>query len=108
MSISSAIDRIISDWKDLLSGLVTAQVRFLVVGGYAVMKYTEPYHTKDLDLWTDPEPANAARLHGALASRHSDFNRPALAFDAARVRRGELSVGGVAVPRRLFRYNRQQ
>jgi len=25
----------------------------LVIGGYAVMKYTEPYNTKDLDLWTD-------------------------------------------------------
>jgi hypothetical protein len=50
MSISSAIDQIVSDWRDLLSGLVTGKVEFLVIGGYAVMKYTEPYNTKDLGL----------------------------------------------------------
>jgi hypothetical protein len=67
MSINSAIDQIVSDWKDLLSALVTGQVEFLVIGGYAVMKYTEPYNTKDLDLWTNPKPDNAARLYRGLA-----------------------------------------
>lgn len=67
MSISSATDQIISDWRDLLSALATEQVRFLVIGDYAVMKYTEPYQTKDLDLWTDPAPENAERLYRALA-----------------------------------------
>ena len=38
-----------------------------MIGGYAVMKWTEPYNTKDLDLWADPSPANAARLFRALA-----------------------------------------
>ena len=50
-----------------MSELETAHVRFLVIGGYAVMKYTEPYNTKDLDLWTDPASENAGRLYGALA-----------------------------------------
>jgi len=27
------------------------------------MKYTEPYNTKDLDLWADPAPENASRLY---------------------------------------------
>jgi predicted nucleotidyltransferase len=67
MSINSATDQIISDWRDLLSELETGRVRFLVIGGYAVMKYTEPYNTKDLDLWTDPAPENADRLYDALA-----------------------------------------
>jgi len=67
MSINSATDQIISDWKDLLSELETGHVRFLVIGGYAVMKYTEPYNTKDLDLWSDPAPENAVRLYDALA-----------------------------------------
>jgi hypothetical protein len=61
MSINSATDRIASDWRDLLSALETEGARFLVVGGYAVMKYTEPYNTKDLDLWIDPAPENATR-----------------------------------------------
>ena len=63
MSINSATDRIISDWRDLLSELETNCVPFLVIGGYAVMKYTEPYNTKDLDLWADPAPENASRLY---------------------------------------------
>ena len=50
-----------------MSELETGRVRFLVIGGYAVMKYTEPYNTKDLDLWTDPTTENAGRLYDALA-----------------------------------------
>ena len=53
--------QISSDWRDLLSALATEGARFLMIGNYAVMKYTEPYNTKDLDLWADPSPANAAR-----------------------------------------------
>ena len=37
-----------SDFKELLSILGDCQVRFLVVGGYAVMHHTEPRFTKDL------------------------------------------------------------
>jgi hypothetical protein len=31
------------------------------------MKYTEPRYTKDLDVWVDNSPQNAARLFHALA-----------------------------------------
>ncbi len=27
------------------------QVRYLVIGGYALVQYAEPRYTKDLDLW---------------------------------------------------------
>jgi|SRR5450432_115507 hypothetical protein len=54
--------KINSDFKDLLQLLGDASVRFLVVGGYAVMKYTEPYHTKDLDIWIEPTEENANRM----------------------------------------------
>jgi predicted nucleotidyltransferase len=54
--------KINSDFKDLLQLLGDGGVRFLVVGGYAVMKYTEPYHTKDLDIWIEPAPENANRV----------------------------------------------
>jgi predicted nucleotidyltransferase len=54
--------KINSDFKDLLQLLGNGGVRFLVVGGYAVMKYTEPYHTKDLDIWIEPTPENANRV----------------------------------------------
>jgi hypothetical protein len=37
-----------SDFRDLLKLFNAHRVRYLVVGGYAVMKYTEPRYTKDL------------------------------------------------------------
>ena len=39
------------DFKELLRLFGAHNVRYLIVGGYAVMKYTEPRFTKDLDLW---------------------------------------------------------
>jgi len=38
----------------------------LIVGGFAVMKYGEPRYTKDLDVWVDNSPENAARVVAAL------------------------------------------
>jgi hypothetical protein len=43
-----------SDFKELLPALSAREVRFLVVGGYAVIHYPQPRFTKDLDLWLDP------------------------------------------------------
>jgi len=34
-----------SDYRDLLSRFNETGVRYLIVGGYAVMKYTEPFYT---------------------------------------------------------------
>ena len=39
------------DFKELLSLFESYEVRYLVVGAYAVMKYTEPRFTQHLDLW---------------------------------------------------------
>jgi hypothetical protein len=60
--------KISSDYKDLLRSLNAAGVRYLVVGGYAVMIYTEPSFTKDLDIWTDPTIENAQALFRALSA----------------------------------------
>ena len=61
-----------SDFRDLLQALGRSQVRYLVVGGYAVMFHTEPRFTKDLDLWVEPTPENSRRVWDALA----DFGAP--------------------------------
>ena len=55
-----------SDFKDLLRALNEAQARYLVVGGYAVIKHTEPRYTKDLDIWVSPDIENAKRVYSAL------------------------------------------
>ena len=59
--------KISSDYRDLLKSLNAAGVRYLVVGGYAVMIHTEPRYTKDLDIWVDRSAANAAALVRALS-----------------------------------------
>jgi len=54
------------DFKELLSLLEKHKVRFLVVGGYAVMKYTEPRFTKDLDIWVSIDVENSKAVYAAL------------------------------------------
>ncbi len=55
-----------SDFRDLLRLFNAHRVRYLVVGGYAVMKYTEPRYTKDLDVWVEATPRNAKKVFKAL------------------------------------------
>jgi hypothetical protein len=38
-------------YKELLQLLNEFEVEYLIVGGFAVMKYGEPRYTKDLDVW---------------------------------------------------------
>jgi hypothetical protein len=56
-----------SDFRELLRIFNANGVRYLVVGGYAVMEYTEPRYTKDLDLWIAPDLQNAAAVYRSLA-----------------------------------------
>ena len=55
------------DFRDLFVALCAEEADFLVVGGHAVMLYTEPRYTKDLDVWVLPTAANAERVLRALA-----------------------------------------
>lgn len=55
------------DFRDLLSALSDEGAEFLIVGAHAVMFYTEPRYTKDLDIWTRPSDDNALRVYRALA-----------------------------------------
>lgn len=55
------------DFKELLHAFNKKKAEYLIVGGYAVMKYTEPRFTKDLDLWIRNSQENAAKVYEALA-----------------------------------------
>lgn len=55
------------DFKDLLSTLNAHSVRYMIVGGYAYSRYTEPRTTKDLDLFVRPDPDNAIAVYRSLA-----------------------------------------
>jgi hypothetical protein len=47
-----------SDFVELLSLFKQFQVRYLLIGGYAVMYHSEPRYTKDIDLFVDRSPEN--------------------------------------------------
>ena len=54
------------DFKELLNLFKKHNVKYLVVGGYAVMLYTEPRFTKDLDLLISIEIKNATAVYCAF------------------------------------------
>ena len=56
-----------SHFSDLLSAFERNGVSYWIVGGYAVMRYSEPRYTKDLDLWVKPEAENSQRVFRSLA-----------------------------------------
>jgi hypothetical protein len=114
------------DFRELLSILAKHKVRYLVVGGYAVMKYTEPRFTKDLDLWIATDEENAEAIFAALQEfgaplkdlAPADFTQegyfyqmgippfrldimmsiPGVTFEAAWANREEAQVEGLVIP----------
>jgi len=114
------------DFQEFLRSFVAHDVRFLIVGGYALAAHGHPRYTKDLDVWVWTDPANAERVvaaldelgFGGLGLTASDFEDPdvvvqlgrepqridiltfatGLSFDAAHEHRVTIDIGGVAVP----------
>ena len=85
------------DFVDLLRAFSRAEVRFLVVGAYALALHGRPRATGDLDVWVDATPDNAARVMRALAA----FGAP---MDA--IAEGDFATPGITyqigiVPRRI-------
>jgi hypothetical protein len=72
------------DFVDLLRTFVAHDVRFLIVGAYALALHGRPRATGDLDVWVDATPDNAPRVMRALAAfgapmtdvSEADFSSP--------------------------------
>ena len=72
------------DFKEFITLLNTHNVRYLVVGGYAVAFHGHPRYTKDIDIWLERTSENAARLlaaldafgFGSLGLKVEDFLQP--------------------------------
>ena len=60
------------EFKELLNTFNEHEVKYLVVGAFAVMVYSEPRYTKDLDVWVETSEENARRVFAALR----DFGAP--------------------------------
>ena len=54
------------DFREFIASLSDNQVRYLVVGGYAVAFHGNPRYTKDLDVWIEMNQENAVRIVKAL------------------------------------------
>jgi hypothetical protein len=76
------------DFKDLLQVFKKESVRYLIIGGYAVIKHAEPRYTKDLDIWVSADIENAEKLYSALTKfgapvgnmTPKDFTQPGYFF----------------------------
>lgn len=85
------------DYKEMLQCLLEENVRFLLVGAYAVAVYGYPRATKDIDLFVRAVPENASNLIRALTR----FGAP-----LAGVSESDFSTEGVVLqignsPRRI-------
>lgn len=55
-----------SDYEDLFKILNGYRIKYLIVGAYAVIYYTEPRYTKDLDVWIFPDLNDNQKIYDAL------------------------------------------
>ena len=74
------------DFVDLLRAFAGADVRFMIVGAYALAVHGRPRATGDLDVWVDATPENAPRVMQALAA----FGAP-----LAEIAEADFAVPGV-------------
>ncbi|HEY1462539.1 MAG TPA: nucleotidyltransferase [Terriglobales bacterium] len=65
-------------YKELLQLLNEFEVEYLIVGGFAVMKYGEPRFTKDLDVWVHNSSHNSLRLVSALKKFGAPLQKDAI------------------------------
>ena len=54
------------DFHEFVKSFVAHNVRFLIIGGYAVAAHGHPRYTKDLDVWVWADPENSDRILAAL------------------------------------------
>src|SRR6185437_2197270 len=81
------------DFKELLQSFNAHNVKYLVVGGYAVSFHSQPRATKDLDIFVKPDPANAKAAYASLAA----FGMPL----------DQVTAEDLADPRKFIRFGRE-
>lgn len=114
------------DFSEFIACCAARDVRFLIVGGYALAAHGHPRFTKDLDVWVWLDAENASRLiaalndfgFGSLGLTPTDFAEPGVVvqlghapkriglltsidgvgFDECWADHVVLEIGGLAVP----------
>lgn len=70
------------------------QVEYLIVGGFAVMKYGEPRYTGDLDVWVHNSSQNSVQLVEALKKCGAPLDHDGITAQASRRRSWFISCSG--------------
>lgn len=60
------------DYEELFKSLNAHKVKYLVIGAHAVIFYSEPRYTKDIDVWIPSELNDSRKIWAALR----DFGAP--------------------------------
>ncbi len=66
MSTMGGTMKLSRDFSEFIECLNESNVRYLVIGGYAVAHHGHPRYTKDLDVWLEMSPENSTRIIKAL------------------------------------------
>jgi hypothetical protein len=81
------------DYKELLQLLNEFEVEYLIVGGFAVMKYGEPRYTKDLDVWVHSSASNSLRLIEALKKFGAPLHNDGITAETFREKQVVYQIG---------------
>jgi hypothetical protein len=85
------------DYKDMLQCLADENVKFMLVGAYALAAHGYPRATMDIDIWVMPSPENA----GAVIRALHRFGAPADNLTAADLQKDDTIFQIGVAPRRV-------
>ncbi len=94
--------KLAADFKDFLKLCLRNEVRFLVIGGYAVIHHSRPRYTGDLDIWIDSSLDNAQRVVTVL----QEFGFPADTVSTEMITDGKKIIRMGFEPMRLELFTR--
>ena len=94
--------KLAADFSDFLKLCLRNEVRFMVIGGYAVIHHSRPRYTGDLDLWVDSSPENANRIVTVL----QEFGFPPDTVSTEMITDGEKIIRMGFEPMRLELFTR--
>lgn len=64
--------------KTLLVELINCDIKFMLIGGYAVNFHGYPRYTADMDLWLEPDNENKIKFISFL--KHKNFNTKSIEY----------------------------
>jgi hypothetical protein len=86
-----------SDYKDMLQVLLENNVKFLLVGAYAMGAHGYPRATGDIDVWVEPSAENSARVYRSMVA----FGAPLHEIDETTFAKPDIVFQIGVAPRRI-------